>query len=68
MFGLGGTEILVIIAVVAILFGLGKLPDVARTAGSAYRTYRDAEKEIRKATDPRRIFDLDGKDDNQEPK
>ncbi len=43
MFGLGATEILVILVVVIIFFGAKKLPDVGRGLGQAMREFRKAE-------------------------
>ena len=40
MFGIGGTEILVILVVALLLFGPQKLPDLARTLGKALGEFR----------------------------
>jgi len=52
MFGLGATEILLILIVVLVLLAMGKLPDVARKAGGAYRTYRKVDQEVKNLADP----------------
>ncbi|MBN23380.1 MAG: twin-arginine translocase TatA/TatE family subunit [Bdellovibrionaceae bacterium] len=41
MFGISG-EHLVILAIVLILFGPKRIPDVARTLGKSYRNFKDA--------------------------
>jgi len=67
MFGLGATELLVIGIVILALLMMGKLPDVARKAGGAYRTYRQVEHEVHKAADPRTWIDAATKDDDKPP-
>lgn len=67
MFGLGLTELLVIGIVVLALLAMGKLPDVARKAGGAYRTYRKVEHEVHKAADPRTWIDTATRDEDDKP-
>lgn len=38
---LGPTELIVILAIVMLLFGAKKLPDLARSLGQAQREFRD---------------------------
>ncbi len=38
--GLGTTELLIILAVVVLLFGAAKLPDLARNSGRALRIFK----------------------------
>jgi len=40
MFGLGTTELLIVLAVVLIVFGAGKLPEVGRMLGSGIRNFQ----------------------------
>lgn len=40
MFGLGTTELLIILAIVIIFFGVGKLPQVAKELGSGVRNFQ----------------------------
>lgn len=40
MFGLGTTELIIILAVVLIIFGAGKLPEVGRMLGSGIRNFQ----------------------------
>ena len=42
MFGLGTTELIIILVIVVMLFGLGKLPKVAKELGSGVRGFQKA--------------------------
>jgi sec-independent protein translocase protein TatA len=42
--GLGTTELLIILAVVVLLFGAAKLPDLARNSGRALRIFKSETK------------------------
>lgn len=42
MFGLGTTELLLVLVVVVMLFGVGKLPEVAKQLGSGVRGFQKA--------------------------
>ena len=44
--GLGGTELLIILAVLLLLFGASKLPDLARGSGQALRIFKSEIKEM----------------------
>jgi Tat protein translocase TatB subunit len=48
MFGIGFTEILVILVVALIVLGPDKLPEIAKTLGKAVREFRRTSDEIRK--------------------
>jgi sec-independent protein translocase protein TatA len=56
--GIGGTEILLVVLVVLILFGSKRIPDLARSLGKASREIRKAvnqmKAEIDKAADANR--------------
>jgi sec-independent protein translocase protein TatA len=41
MFGLGTTEMIIILVLVLILFGAGKLPQVASSLGKGVRYFKD---------------------------
>ena len=41
---IGLTEVLLILAVVAVFFGAGRLPEVMGSIGSAYKEFKDAER------------------------
>lgn len=42
MFGLGTTELILILAIVLIIFGVGKLPDIGSGMGKAIRNFKKA--------------------------
>ena len=45
MFGLGTTELLIILALVMIIFGAGKLPSVGGALGKSLRNFKEGVKE-----------------------
>lgn len=49
--GLGGTELIVILLVVLLLFGAKKIPELARGLGSGIREFKDASREIKREID-----------------
>ena len=57
--GLGGTELLIILAVLLLLFGASKLPELARGSGQALRIFKSETKGL---------MDDDKVDTNAEPK
>lgn len=46
--GLGGWEILLILAVLLLFFGANKIPELARGLGRGIREFKDATREIKK--------------------
>lgn len=48
MFGIGGTELLIILVFVFIVVGPEKLPEVATMIGKAIRKFQDAQSEVNK--------------------
>ncbi|MBI5970528.1 MAG: twin-arginine translocase TatA/TatE family subunit [Deltaproteobacteria bacterium] len=42
MFGIGTSELLIILVVVVIIFGVGKLPEVGTGLGKAIRNFKKA--------------------------
>lgn len=48
IFGLGTTELILILVVVLLLFGAKKIPDLARGLGSGIREFKDASREIKR--------------------
>lgn len=48
---LGGPEMLILLAVVLLLFGSSKVPQLARSLGSAKREFETAQKEDAVAAD-----------------
>ena len=45
-FGLGGMEVILILAVVLILFGAKKIPELAKGLGSGIKEFKKATKEV----------------------
>jgi len=41
--GLGATELMIILAIVLILFGAGRLPQVFKSLGEGLKSFRDAQ-------------------------
>ena len=52
MRNLGGWEYLIILAVVLLLFGASRLPDLARSVGKSARIFRSEVKDITKPETP----------------
>ena len=52
MFGLGVTEVFVILVVAFLLFGPQQLPEVGRQVGKAVKSLRDATEDVRKSVEP----------------
>lgn len=46
MFGLGLSELIVILVIALIVFGPGKLPQVGKALGSSIREFKKASREI----------------------
>ena len=46
MFGLGGTELLVLFVIILLIFGPSQIPKMARGLGQAMREFRKAQREI----------------------
>lgn len=47
MFGLGSTEMILILVVILFFFGAKKLPELARGLGKGIREFKDATKEVK---------------------
>ncbi|WP_018478820.1 Sec-independent protein translocase subunit TatA/TatB [Pontibacter roseus] len=45
--GLGGTEVVLILVAVLLLFGAKKIPELAKGLGRGIREFKDASKEIK---------------------
>ncbi len=50
MFGLGPTELLIILGVVLLIFGPSRLPEFGRAIGRGIREFRSAAQEIENVT------------------
>ena len=59
MFGIGMPELLVILVIILIIFGAGKLPEIGGAIGKGIKNFKDATK---KEDEPKTI---DDKTDNK---
>lgn len=50
MFGLGPTELIVILAIALIIFGPSKLPEIGKAIGRGINEFKTAATDIEKAT------------------
>ncbi|MEJ2041583.1 MAG: twin-arginine translocase TatA/TatE family subunit [Desulfosarcinaceae bacterium] len=48
MFGIGMPELIIILVIILIIFGVGKLPEIGGGMGKAIRSFRQATKESEK--------------------
>ena len=46
MFGLGGTELMVLFVIILLIFGPSQIPKMARGLGQAMREFRKAQHEL----------------------
>jgi TatA/E family protein of Tat protein translocase len=46
VFGLGGTELLVVFVIILLVFGPSQIPKMARGLGEAMKEFRKAQREI----------------------
>ena len=56
MFGIGMPELIIILVIILIIFGAGKLPEIGAGMGKAIRNFRGATSEADKK-DPEKIKD-----------
>ncbi len=56
MFGLGPTELIIILVIILIIFGAGKLPEIGGGMGKAIRNFKKGVSDPdKKPTDPEQI-------------
>jgi len=51
MFGLGMSELFVILVIILIIFGAGKLPEIGGGIGKAIKNFKEATKDTSKEQD-----------------
>jgi sec-independent protein translocase protein TatA len=65
MFGLGTTELIIILVLVMIIFGAGKLPQVGGALGKGLRNFKDGVKEGNEEKSEEEPEKIDEKDQNK---
>lgn len=61
MFGLGMPELVVILVIIVIIFGAGKLPEIGSGIGKGIKNFKDATKKAENT----KTLDDESKDDSQ---
>ena len=61
MFGLGTSELIIILILVLIIFGAGKLPQVGKSLGQGLRNFKDGMKEGEKGESDKNEIDTQKK-------
>jgi len=65
MFGLGTTELIIILVLVMIIFGAGKLPQVGGALGKGLRNFKDGVKEDNEEKSEEESEKIDDKDQDK---
>ena len=61
MFGLGTSELIIILVLVLIIFGAGKLPQVGKSLGQGLRNFKDGMKDGEKGESDKNEIDTQNK-------
>jgi len=61
MFGLGTSELIIILILVLIIFGAGKLPQVGKSLGQGLRNFKDGMKDGEKEENDKHEIDTQDK-------
>jgi sec-independent protein translocase protein TatA len=59
--GIGFTELIVVLVIILILFGPGKLPEIGKALGRGIREFKDAQNDVKK-----QIRETDEEEKNEE--
>lgn len=65
MFGLGTQELLIILVLVLVIFGAGKLPQVGSALGKGLRNFKDGIKGDEDEEKSEKIDRIEGKNDDK---
>ena len=64
---LGATELIIILIIVILIFGAGKLPEIGGALGKGIKEFKTASKELEEATEEVKSITTTDKED-EEPK
>ncbi len=65
MFGLGVTELLIILVIVLIIFGVGKLPQLGSALGEGLKNFKKAVGQEEDEDKPKELKDENSSEDNR---
>lgn len=59
MFGIGMPELIIILVIILIIFGAGKLPEIGAGVGKAIKNFKSASSEVDSQPPPEQLEDND---------